>query len=174
MISLSAPCIVGGGGCGGRGGYLIPNNAPQIRVPCVIVAAHVPDCWSLSSTLESRSSRVGASASRHRDLQQSSRWHQSSMLSGETMFGWIHVAEKLFLFNVSGTTQRLVVEVSPRATLIFKQHTCSNQSGTWLPDSHSSSVLQVTAQYCNRTRHCASASRARKWGVVARACALYQ
>lgn len=33
------------------------------------------------------------------------------------MFGWIHVAEKLFLFNVSGTTQRLVVEVSPRATL---------------------------------------------------------
>lgn len=35
------------------------------------------------------------------------------------MFGWIDVAEKLFLFNVSGTTQRLVVEVSPRATLIF-------------------------------------------------------
>lgn len=174
MVSLSVPCTVGGG-CGVEGVVISSPTMPRrsiIQVPCVIVAAHVPDgtpCpfhqpWNRGS------SRVEVSASRHPTV---NRWHQSSMLSGE-MHVWLDPCRgEAVLFNVSGTTQHVVVEVSPRATLIFRQHTCSNQSGTWLPDSHSSSVLQVTAQYCNRTRHCASASRARKWGVVAPACALY-
>lgn len=89
------------------GGYLIPNNAPQIWVLVPFINLGIED--------------QAGSGHPHRvieDNRQSSQWYQPrACFQDRSMFGWINVAEKLFLFNMSGTTQRLVVEVSPRAAL---------------------------------------------------------
>jgi len=159
----------------------LSQPAPQIRpVPCAIAAAHVPllalvPFINLGIEQEA-SSRV--TESRH----QKHRMEAICLYQAEFVFfptektsrGEEPSVQRINHHNTAswrGSGQ--LSEVSPRATLIFKQHTSANHRDTWRCDSQSSSVLQVRAQYCNRTEHCTSDSGACKWGFVATAYALH-